>query len=69
MPNLAEEHLELEKIFWSAYVEQDPNEWVELSLRMCGVLCQKLKRDIGDHENCVSGYITFPEASEHWAAF
>ena len=67
MPNLAEEHLELEKIFWSACLEKDPNEWVELSVRMCGVLDQKLRRDFGDDETCISGYITFPEASEHWA--
>ncbi|MGC2194894.1 MAG: hypothetical protein WA628_09465 [Terriglobales bacterium] len=66
MPNLAQEHLELEKIFWSACLESDPNELVDLCLRMCEVLDHKLRREIGGDGICAAGYITFPETSEHW---
>ncbi|PYX41167.1 MAG: hypothetical protein DMG81_04470 [Acidobacteria bacterium] len=66
MPNLAEEHLELERILWSACIDRDPNEWVDLSLRICGVLDQKLRREIGDDDSCPAGCITFPASSAHW---
>lgn len=67
MPNLLEEHLELERIFWSAGVDEDANEWVELSLRMCEVLDQKLKREIGEDVDYTMGCITFSASSEYWA--
>jgi hypothetical protein len=63
MRNFVEEHLELEKIFWSACMERDPNEWVELSVLLCGVLDQRRQRETGDGGGCSAGYIA-PEASE-----
>ena len=45
MANRADDHLEFEKICWLATMERDPNELVELSLRMCELMTQRMRCD------------------------
>ena len=45
MANLADDHLEFEKICWTATMERDPNELVELSLRMCELMDRRQRRE------------------------
>jgi hypothetical protein len=74
MPNLADEHLELEKIYWSACMAQDANELVDLSLRVALVLQERQRRETGDRAagaaQYASGQEMFPacdEEREYWA--
>ena len=73
MPNLADEQLELEKIFWSACLAKDANELVDLSLRVALVLQERQRRD-GDRAAGAAQYAGEPvmftvpdEGRENWA--
>ena len=45
MSHPADEHLELEKIFWKACFERDPNEFVELSIRLGALMRERCQRE------------------------
>ncbi len=75
MPNLADEHLELEKIFWSACMAKDANELVDLSLRVALVMQERQRREFGDRAAGAAQYANEPlmiftrpdEGREYWA--
>ena len=63
MTNQADDHLEFEKICWMATMERDPNELVELSLRMCELIDRRMRCE-ADSEAAAFNQAMSPELSD-----